>query len=115
MTASAVTLEENAFRRPPALGPEPDMIEDDLPKNADFIDASYGPAGGARPMTEEDLEDFEEDNYSGRNTPTQRGPDTAGILSSFGGETIRLMTSEGIHIVEGYYDSLPPETSTSSE
>jgi autophagy-related protein 2 len=91
------------------------MVEDDLPKNADFIDASYGPAAGARPMTEEDLEDFEEDHNGGRRTPTQRGSDATGILSSFGGETIRLMANEGIRIIEGYYDNLLPETGTPLE
>jgi len=91
------------------------MIDDDLPKNADFIDASYGPAAGARPITEEDLEDFEgEGEHGGRSTPTLRGPG-AGILFSFGGETIRLMTNEGIRIIEGYYDNLPPESNTTSE
>ena len=108
-------MDENAFQRAPDLGPEPDMIEDDLPKNPDFIDASYGPGAGARPMTEEDLEDFEDDYFGGRKTPTQEGVNSVGVVSSVGGETIRMTTSEGIKIIEGYYNNLPPESITSSK
>ena len=110
-----MSLEENAFQRPPAIGPEPDMIEDDLPKNADFIDFSYGTDAGARPMTDEDLDGFEDGDFGGRNTPTQEAMDAIGIVSSVGGETIRMMNKGGIKIIEGYYDTLPPDSSTSSE
>lgn len=87
-----MTVDENAFRRPPAIGPEPDMIEDDLPTNSDFIDASYGPAAGARPIEDDEFENYDET----------------------GGETIRILSGDGINIIEGYFDSLPPETNNSS-
>ena len=106
-------MDENAFRQPPAIGAEPDMIEDDLPSNLDFIDASYGSAAGARPLTPDDLEDYDEDG-DGRLTPTLKGGETDKIVSNMGGETIRMLTKEGIHIIEGYYDELPPESTTSS-
>ncbi|KIM31918.1 hypothetical protein M408DRAFT_327310 [Serendipita vermifera MAFF 305830] len=109
----SMSLVDNAFQRPPDIGPEPDMIEDDLPKNPDFIDASYGPGAGARPMTEEDLEDFEDDHFGGRSTPTQGTMEKAGVISSVGGETIRMM--DEIKIIEGFYDTLQPDSNSSSE
>lgn len=107
-------MDDNAFKQPPTIGPEPDMVEDDLPKNSEFIDASYGAAAGARPLTEEDLEDFDDDDdddVDGRLTPTL-GASTDRIVSNVGGETVRLLSVEGIQIVEGYFDHLPAEIAT---
>jgi len=103
-----VTLDENAFRRlAPALSHDPDMVEDDLPTNPDYIDASYGSAAGVRDLTDEDLDDFDEGDFSGRRTPTQGD---RGVVSVTGGETIKMLTQEGLNIIEGYYDNLPLNT-----
>lgn len=103
-----MTLDENAFKRlAPALSHDPDMIEDDLPTNPDYIDASYGSAAGVRDLTDEDLNEFDDGDYGGRRTPTQGD---RGVVSITGGETIKMLIHEGLNIIEGYYDNLPLTT-----
>ena len=100
-----MTLDENAFRRlAPALSYDPDMVEDDLPTNPDYIDVSYGSAAGVRDLTDEDLDEFDD---GGRLTPTQGN---RGVVSVTGGETIKMLTQDGLNIIEGYYDNLPLNT-----
>ena len=103
-----MTLDENAFRRlAPALSHDPDMVEDDLPTNTDYIDASYGSAAGVRDLTDEDLDAFDDGDLGGRRTPTQGD---RGVVSITGGETIKMLTQDGLNIIEGYYDNLPLNT-----
>ena len=103
-----MTLDENAFRRlAPALSHDPDMVEDDLPTNPDYIDASYGSAAGMRDLTDEDLDEFDDGDFGGRRTPTQGD---RGVVSVTGGETIKMLTQDGLNIIEGYYDNLPLNT-----
>ncbi|KAG8820739.1 autophagy- protein 2 [Serendipita sp. 400] len=105
----SMILENNAYKQPPRVGPEPDMVEDDLPKNPDYLDASYGAAAGARPIEDEDLEDPEsDDEFGGRRTPTPGDPSFIGIISTYGKETIKMLTTDGLKIIEGYFDRLPP-------
>jgi autophagy-related protein 2 len=106
-----VTIYEDAFKVPPDIGPEPDMVKDDLPSNTDFIDGAYGSDAGVRPITDEDAEDdvFDKPVREGEN---QEGP--TGLVSTVRGETIRLFTNEGIRVIEGYFDRLPPESLDSS-
>ena len=51
------SLDEQAFQRQPVIGPLPDMINDDLPRNLEYLDASFGAAAGLRPFDDEDEED----------------------------------------------------------
>lgn len=103
-----MTLDENAFRRlAPALSHDPDMVEDDLPTNPDYIDVSYGSAAGVRDLTDEDLDEFDDGNFGGRRTPTQGD---RGVVSITGGETVKMLTPEGLNVIEGYYDNLPLNT-----
>src|SRR5258708_8181242 len=83
------------------------MVEDDLPTNPDYIDASYGSAAGMRDLTDEDLDEFDYGDFGGRRTPTQGD---RGVVSVAGGETIKMLTRDGLNIIEGYYDNLPLNT-----
>ncbi|TFY83716.1 hypothetical protein EWM64_g299 [Hericium alpestre] len=99
------SMDEQAFRRMPEVGAAPDLINDDLPSNAEYLDTSFGAAAGLRVLEDEDLDDFDESDVVSDNTTLVAGE--AGITSKIGGETIKLLRPEGIHAVENYFDSLP--------
>ena len=97
---SLASLDEHAFlRQIPQVGPAPDLVNDDLPTNLDYLDDSFGTAGGLRALDDED-DDFEQFIVS---------DDQSGVISKHGGETIRLLDPNGLHIVDNYFDTLPPE------
>ena len=84
------SVDEQAFRRQPIIGPMPDLIGDDLPSNPEYLDASFGAAAGLRV-----LDDDEDESFSVEET-------TFG-----GGETIKILHSP-IEIIENYYDNIVP-------
>lgn len=92
----------------PDLGPAPDMIHDDLPTNLDYLDASFGAAAGLRELRDEDLFDFEQPEFG--QDPAAAAPGIEGIISNIGGETIRMLVSEGIQMVEGHFENIPQDT-----
>ncbi|KAK7467202.1 autophagy-related protein 2 [Stygiomarasmius scandens] len=79
------SIDDLAFKRVPEIGPAPDLIYDDLPRNMNFLDVSYGAAAGLRELDEDDFNDF-----------------------PGGDETIRMLRPGGLHIVEHHFDNLPP-------
>ncbi|KAG1753407.1 hypothetical protein EDB19DRAFT_1669210 [Suillus lakei] len=97
------SLDEQAFRRIPDVGNAADMIYDDLPRNLDYLDESFGSAAGLRELRDDDLEDFDVQE-DGRTTPVAG---ETGVVSKVGGETIRIM--KPIRPIEHYYDTIPPE------
>ncbi|KIJ44231.1 hypothetical protein M422DRAFT_252242 [Sphaerobolus stellatus SS14] len=102
------SLDERAFTRPPDLGTTADMINDDLPRNLDYLDSSYGLAGGVREL-EDDMFEFDEES----NEPEPDlsiSPKSPGIISNLGGETIRMLDERGIHVTEGHFESILPES-----
>ncbi|KAI9064447.1 hypothetical protein FKP32DRAFT_1685733 [Trametes sanguinea] len=104
------SLDDHAFRRLPEVGAAPDMVEDDLPTNPDYLDESFGAAAGLRELSDDEFEDSDvEASY----TPAG-ADDPRGVTSSYGGETIRILHPEGIHIIENYFDTLAPDQSDSS-
>lgn len=106
--SASASVEEHAFRRVPDVGPAPDMINDDLPANLDYLDDSFGTAAGLRELRDDDLDDFDPDDAeTGRITPTQ-GTQHIGIISNVGGETIKMLRS--LNIVENHFDTLPPDS-----
>lgn len=94
----------------PAVGPAPDMINDDLPTNMDYLDESFGAAAGLRELRDDDLDEF--DTEETEVDPTSP-PDVliTGVVSRVGGETIKMLRPEGIRIVEHYFDTVPPDAS----
>ncbi|KAI0797999.1 hypothetical protein C8Q75DRAFT_709658 [Abortiporus biennis] len=94
------SLDEHAFRRLPEVGATADMIYDDLPTNPDYLDESFSAAGGLRELTDDDLDDF---------GSTFNATDQPGVISKYGGETIRILQPEGLQIIEHYYNTLPPD------
>ncbi|KAJ3725873.1 hypothetical protein C8R42DRAFT_575547 [Lentinula raphanica] len=99
------SVDNMAFKKVPEIGPAPDMIHDDLPRNPDYLDESFGAAGGFRELNEEDLNDFRDDEEV---FPAVSSDDNDGVVSRVGGETIRLFRPEGLHFVDYYFDNLPP-------
>ncbi|KAH8107055.1 hypothetical protein BXZ70DRAFT_271252 [Cristinia sonorae] len=97
------SLDESAFARAPELIGAPDMIHDDLPSNMDYLDQSFSAAAGLRELTDDDLDEFGDGE-----APDQSDPD--GLVSRYGGETVRLLHPNGLHIVEHHFDTLPPDT-----
>ncbi|KAF8329752.1 uncharacterized protein EI90DRAFT_3155180 [Cantharellus anzutake] len=106
------SLDEHAFRDLSELGEMADMINDDLPSNADYLDTSFGAAAGVRDIVDEDLDDVEDEQSFHDDAQTQDAPDS--IVSTFGGETIRIFEPNGLRPVENYFDSLVPEDLTVS-
>ncbi|KAE9409647.1 hypothetical protein BT96DRAFT_953466 [Gymnopus androsaceus JB14] len=91
--------------------PAPDMIFDDLPRNLDYLDESFGAAGGLRELRDEDLDEFDDDEEV---FPiSSRDDDFDGVVSRVGGETIRMLRPEGLQIVDNHFDNLPPITENS--
>ncbi|KAI0054145.1 hypothetical protein FA95DRAFT_1585813 [Auriscalpium vulgare] len=95
------SIDERAFQRVPEVGAAPDMINDDLPSNPEYLDESFGAAAGLRVLDDEELDDFN-DEYS-----PVLDPGDPNIISRAGGETIKLMLTGGIHLVENYFNTLP--------
>ena len=94
------SLDEDAFKTLPEVGAAPDMINDDLPNNPDYLDESFGAAAGFR--------EIEDDEFDEEDIPV---PDAnaEGVVSSVGGETIRMLSDSGIKIAEHHFDNLPPD------
>ncbi|OAX41967.1 hypothetical protein K503DRAFT_832684 [Rhizopogon vinicolor AM-OR11-026] len=97
------SLDEQAFKRIPDVGTAADMINDDLPKNLDYLDEDFGSAAGLRELRDDDLDDFDVEEYD-RRSPV---PGEIGVVSNVGGETIRVI--KPIRPIEHYYDMIPPE------
>lgn len=81
------------------------MIEDDLPTNPDYLDESFGAAAGLRELSDDE---FDESDVEGSYTPLG-AEDPRGVTSAWGGETVRILRSEGIRVVENYFETLPPD------
>ncbi|KAJ7219339.1 hypothetical protein GGX14DRAFT_591678 [Mycena pura] len=106
------SVDEMAFNRMPEVGPPPDMVNDDLPTNMDYLDESFGAAAGLREFRDEDLDDFDvDDNNMDKSSPTPGAP---AIVSKVGGETVKMLRPEGLRLVEHYFDTLPPDTTDAS-
>ncbi|KAF8636724.1 hypothetical protein AX17_003527 [Amanita inopinata Kibby_2008] len=103
------SVEEFAFRRLPEIGPAPDMINDDLPTNLDYLDESFSAAAGLRELCDEDLDDFNYDDDFEGGSGSSTGTNVTGVISRIGGETVKMMRSDNIQVVENYFDSLPAE------
>ncbi|KAF6765267.1 hypothetical protein DFP72DRAFT_870567 [Ephemerocybe angulata] len=102
------SIDDLAFRKVPEIGPTPDMIYDDLPTNLDYLDESFGAAAGLRELTDDDLDEFDIRDIAPPTAPVTTS--STGVVSSVGGETIKILHGEGINIIEDYYDHLPRET-----
>lgn len=99
----------------PEFGSIADLINDDLPTNPEYLDASFGAAAGFRDLTDSDLEGFDEGDEPLRNPNAPPAePTEAGVIETIGGETVRLLGPQGIHPIEGYFDVLQPEDLTTS-
>jgi autophagy-related protein 2 len=93
----------------PEVGPAPDMINDDLPTNLEYLDESFGAAAGLRELSDDEF-DVEE---AGLNRATSTaGNSVSGIVSRVGGETIKMLRSGGIRILHDFFDTLPLETAS---
>jgi autophagy-related protein 2 len=84
------------------------MIFDDLPSNPDYLDVSFGAAAGLRELDDDDL-DMDDQSRSGQKGGTDLpfSSSDKGVISSVGGETIRLLDPNGLHIVENFFNTLP--------
>ena len=81
------------------------MIDDDLPTNPDYLDESFGAAAGLRELSDDE---FTESDLESSFVETG-GQTAQGATSAFGGETIRMLAPEGLHVVENYFETLPPD------
>ena len=100
------SLDEQAFRRLPEVGAAPDMIEDDLPTNPDYLDEHFGAAAGLREFSDDE---FEESDMESSYVQSDTAKDAKGATSAFGGETIRMLHPEGLRIIENYFETLPSD------
>lgn len=99
------SLDEEAFKTLPEVGAAPDMINDDLPNNPDYLDESFGAAAGFREIRDDE---FDEEDIPVSDLNAE------GVISNVGGETIRMLFDSGINIVEHHFDNLPPDASDDS-
>jgi autophagy-related protein 2 len=84
------------------------MIHDDLPSNPDYLDVSFGAAAGLRELDDDDLDmdgQSQSEQMGSTCLPSYSGD--KGVISSVGGETIRLRDTNGLHIVENFFNTLP--------
>jgi autophagy-related protein 2 len=87
----------------PEVGPTPDLIEDDLPSNPEYIDDSYGTAAGFRALDD----DFEDEEFAITDVSERGSDERVTVLA--GGETIRMLVPEPLHVEEHHFDTIPPE------
>lgn len=105
---SVASLDEHAFRqRVPEIGPAPDMIEDDLPSNLDYLDESFSASAGLKALEDDEEDEFYPDG------PTSF-TDQIGVVATYGGETIRILDPEGLQVIEHYFETLPPDSADES-
>jgi autophagy-related protein 2 len=92
------------------------MIYDDLPSNPDYLDVSFGAAAGLRELNDDDL-DMDEQSRSGLTGGTDLPSYSAhkSVISSVGGETIRILDPNGLHVVENFFNTLPALVETSPQ
>lgn len=115
-SANETTLSASVFDvafKVPEIGPAPDMINDDLPTNLDYLDESFGTAAGLRELRDDDLDEFDVRETDASYLASD-GFDTH-MVSKIGGETIKVFQTEGITVVEEYFDTLPPDKSLGSQ
>lgn len=102
------SIDQHAFKDVPEVGAAPDMIYDDLPSNPDYLDVSFGAAAGLRELDDDDL-DMDDQSRSeltgGIDSPSYSAE--KGVISSVGGETVRLLDPNGLHVVENFFNTLP--------
>lgn len=94
------SLDEEAFKTLPEVGAAPDMINDYLPSNLDYLDESFGAAAGFREIGDDE---FDEEDILATDANAEGGN------SNVGGETIRILSDPGIKIVEHHFDNLPSD------
>lgn len=101
-------IDQHAFRSIPEVGAAPDMINDDLPSNPDYLDVSFGTAAGLRELNDDDLDtdDASQSELMGIANPSSHPPDK-NVISSVGGETIKLLDPSGLQTVENFFNTLP--------
>jgi autophagy-related protein 2 len=101
-------IDQHAFRSIPEVGAAPDMINDDLPSNPDYLDVSFGTAAGLRELDDDDLDtdDSSQSELAGianlHSHPTDKN-----VISSVGGETIKLLDHSGLQTVDNFFNTLP--------
>ncbi|PPR03614.1 hypothetical protein CVT24_007729 [Panaeolus cyanescens] len=104
MVETSASVDEQAFKKLPDIGPAPDMIYDDLPTNLEYLDVSYGTAAGLREIRDDDLDDFDREEVP-------REDNDPSTISRIGGETIKIFESSGLEAIEDYFTNIPPDTS----
>ncbi len=94
----------------PEVGAAPDMINDDLPSNPDYLDVSFGTAAGLRELNDDDL-DTDDSSQSDRELTGIINPSShhteKNVISSVGGETIKLLDPSGLQTVDNFFNTLP--------
>ena len=109
------SIDQHAFQSIPEVGAAPDMIYDDLPSNPDYLDVSFGAAAGLRELDDDDDLDMDHSSQSKQmgSTHLPSYPADKGVISSVGGETIKLLDLSGLHAVENFFNTLPALVETS--
>ena len=107
-------IDQHAFRSVPEVGAAPDMIYDDLPSNPDYLDVSFGTAAGLRVLDDDDLDtdDSSQSELTGVANPSSH-PTDKNIISSVGGETIKVLDPSGLKTAENFFNTLPALVETS--
>ncbi|CUA70867.1 Autophagy-related protein 2 [Cryptococcus neoformans var, neoformans B-3501A] [Rhizoctonia solani] len=122
-------LEEHAFHHDHYEPELLDIIKDDVPKNLDYLDDSFGATGRLIALSDEEEpsnESADDEELSG--SISDEGSDIISPVhhsrvygaasritvpeedpQGYHGETITLLTDEGIHIVEDYFENVEPE------
>lgn len=101
-------IDQHAFRSIPEVGAAPDMINDDLPSNPDYLDVSFGTAAGLRELDDDDLDtdDSSQSELTGITNLHSHRTDK-NVVSSVGGETIKVLDPSGLQTVENFFNTLP--------
>lgn len=110
------SIDQHAFRSIPEVGAAPDMIYDDLPSNPDYLDVSFGAAAGLRELNDDDItmdDPSETEQTDHANLPSYSADHS--VVSSVGGETIKLLNPNGLHVVENFFNTLPALVETSPQ
>lgn len=107
------------------MGFTPDMIDDDLPTNPNYLVESFGAPAGLLEFSEDEMvgESTDEgemsesmlDSHVVFQDPPDMSASTPQAAASdedpqkHGGETIKMLVPEGIHVIEDYFETLEPD------
>lgn len=95
-------MDDEAFRQLPDLTSGLDLVEDDLPRNLDYLDATSGrQTRSTDKAPRESMRSWETEHDEGDMAAN------SAFAAEVKGETIKVLVDGPVQLIDNYWDSLP--------